>query len=285
MKLPDIIDIELTARCNLACPFCFGPKDEGEKDLCSDFWIDLLSFLKEKGLKGIVVSGGEPTLYKDLVKVLSNAKKLGLSIVVSTHGRFSKKIYSIVSYCDWLAIPVDGFSKESLTKMRGDAWGIKECSKLIHEVKAINPNLKIKLGTVATSQNLNEIILLADYISNNDIINRIDTWKIYQYTPRRKFQHLKELLEINNEIFQNLELNIIANYNSLKEKIYFSYIDNHKSAYLFVYPNGDAAICDVGPDLGDIKLGNVLKDGYKIFSNLAELNLDNHRNNYYRTYS
>lgn len=286
MMKASIIDIEPTTVCNLACPFCFGPKDIGCKsDLPLKQWIHILDIIKEAGGKGIVVSGGEPTIYHELHGLLQHAKKIGLSTVVSTHGRFKDRVLNISSVCDWIALPVDGLSSTINTIMRGDNWGFKEFKELVLELKGTNPNLKIKLGTVVTLVNLHEVKLMFEYVNQNLLHQLFDTWKLYQYTPRRKFKHLKKSFQIPDSTFQSLKGKLNKAYPWSIDKVYFSSIKDHESGYVFIYNNGDVCICDVGPNLIDIPLGNVIKLGKKVFSDLNRLDPENHIKNYYNTYN
>lgn len=81
-----------TQGCNFACGYCHNPEmipkirilpDRPELDPA---WI--LQFLEtRKGLlDGVVISGGEPTLQKDLVSFFSKIKKMGFLVKLDTNG-------------------------------------------------------------------------------------------------------------------------------------------------------------------------------------------------------
>jgi len=76
-----------TGGCNFRCPFCHNsglvnldvnPLDEQEV-------FDYLSSRK-KLLDGVVVSGGEPTLYPDLPEFIKKIKDLGYKVKLDTNG-------------------------------------------------------------------------------------------------------------------------------------------------------------------------------------------------------
>ena len=79
------VALKLTTKCNLNCLFCCEPfNDLQEASLGS--WqkiIDKLSFL---GTKKICLTGGEPTLYKDLPSVLNYIKSKNMQALLSTNG-------------------------------------------------------------------------------------------------------------------------------------------------------------------------------------------------------
>ncbi len=155
---PKIVDVEFSARCNLTCGFCFGPTDDRSiPDLPTQFWLNALPWIREAGAQGIVVSGGEPTIFKDIVIVLAHARRLGLSVVMSTHGQNRQGVLACAAFTNWIALPVDGVTQRILSAMRGKAWNLQDASSRIEEIRAVNPAVQIKLGTVATRQNAHAV--------------------------------------------------------------------------------------------------------------------------------
>ena len=202
---PSYIDLEFTARCNLACGFCFGPRDDRSvADLGRAFWSNVIAEVARRGAQGIVVSGGEPTLVGELPALLATAKALGLKTVVSTHGRHTSKVAKIAAHSDWIALPADAASREGLVEMRGDTWGLPQAAKLARELKVLAPHVRIKLGSVGTRLNVRELVRLAQDLREYEPMP-FDTWKIYQYTPRRKFAGRRELYEMSDAQFAALE--------------------------------------------------------------------------------
>ena len=86
-KLASII---FTGGCNLRCPYCqnseiaFGG-DEEPSPVSED---EVLEHLKKRRnmLEGLVITGGEPTLQKDLPSFIRKVRSLGLLIKLDTNG-------------------------------------------------------------------------------------------------------------------------------------------------------------------------------------------------------
>jgi len=81
--------ILFTGNCNLRCPFCHNPHlvfDPESQPLIQE--EDIFGFLaKRKGkLDGMVISGGEPCLQKDLVQFVDKVKKAGFLVRIDTNG-------------------------------------------------------------------------------------------------------------------------------------------------------------------------------------------------------
>lgn len=76
-----------TGSCNFRCPFCHNSKlVENQYQLISE--EEIFAHLKErrKVIDGVVVSGGEPTLQKELPEFLKRLKYLGFSVKLDTNG-------------------------------------------------------------------------------------------------------------------------------------------------------------------------------------------------------
>lgn len=72
--------LEITARCNMNCTFCFAEPD-GAQDPSLDTvksWIDDLT---EPGKTLLQLSGGEPTVRDDLPEIVAYAKQVGCKYV------------------------------------------------------------------------------------------------------------------------------------------------------------------------------------------------------------
>ncbi|MDY0267578.1 anaerobic ribonucleoside-triphosphate reductase activating protein [Trichloromonas sp.] len=75
--------------CNLSCPFCHNSTLVLDPEQYPDYPLeDLLAELCERRnfIDGVVVSGGEPTLDRDLPLLLREVKALGLEVKLDSNG-------------------------------------------------------------------------------------------------------------------------------------------------------------------------------------------------------
>lgn len=88
-----------TSGCNLRCRFCDTPyaswRPEGE-DLCVD---EIVGRVEDYGLEHVVLTGGEPMLWAELVPLSQELRRLGNHITVETAGT----LYLPVA-CDLMSI-------------------------------------------------------------------------------------------------------------------------------------------------------------------------------------
>jgi pyruvate formate lyase activating enzyme len=96
-----VASIIFTYGCNLRCPYCHNPelviKPCDKKNLFSEELIfDYLK--KRKGLiDALVITGGEPTLQKDLVSFIQKAKDLDILVKLDTNGINDDIVKHIIS--------------------------------------------------------------------------------------------------------------------------------------------------------------------------------------------
>ena len=96
--------------CNFRCPFCHNSElfmGKPEKLMEDE---DFFKFLKSrKGLlDGVCVSGGEPTLYKNLPEFLAKIKELGFLVKLDTNGSRPEVVKQLVEkgLVDYIAMDV-----------------------------------------------------------------------------------------------------------------------------------------------------------------------------------
>lgn len=71
---------ELTHRCPLQCPYCSNPLalERAANELPTDMWLDVLAQAADLGVLQLHLSGGEPTVRRDLEDIVAQAAKVGL---------------------------------------------------------------------------------------------------------------------------------------------------------------------------------------------------------------
>ncbi len=110
--------LHITNICNLNCIGCYSfDRTRNCKDkLTLENITHILDELYCNGVENLIISGGEPTIRKDLVDIVAYAKKIGIDrIQVITNGtRYDEeKLIQLKPYIDALAVSIDGYSDEN----------------------------------------------------------------------------------------------------------------------------------------------------------------------------
>lgn len=103
--------IIFTAGCNLRCPFCHNSALVINPPKESEFSVDeILDFLKKRQgvLEGVVITGGEPLLQKDLEEFIVKIRELGYSVKLDTNGTFPDRLRDLIEkgLLDYVAMDV-----------------------------------------------------------------------------------------------------------------------------------------------------------------------------------
>jgi len=122
-----------TVGCNFNCPFCYN-KDLVKSKTSEISEDEILSFLdkRKKVLDGLVISGGEPFLQKDLKSFCKKVKKIGYKIKIDTNGTFPDKLKELIDekLVDYIAMDVKAPTKK-YDKLAGKKIDIKKIKKSI----------------------------------------------------------------------------------------------------------------------------------------------------------
>lgn len=104
--------IEITKQCNYACKHCFtGAGQSLMNEMNTEQVIDVVNDLISNGFKYITLSGGEPTIRSDLIKILMNINKNEETVIglfTNGYGINDENIIILKKYIDQFIISIDG---------------------------------------------------------------------------------------------------------------------------------------------------------------------------------
>lgn len=126
--------------CNFRCPFCHNSgllEASGPESISQE---ELLTFLRKRVglLEGVCVTGGEPTLQKDLPELLTAIKDLGFLVKLDTNGSRPAVLKDLVSkkLVDYVAMDIKNCPEryaETAGVSRIDLAGIQESMVFLME--------------------------------------------------------------------------------------------------------------------------------------------------------
>jgi len=128
-----IASVLFTPGCNLRCPFCHNWRivvDPKPPFLQEEAVFKLLEGRK-RYVDAVVVTGGEPTMHKEISKFLKKLKEKGFAVKLDTNGFYPQVLEECLPYVDYVALDV----KTSLEKYA--RLGAKNTTPLLHTIEIL----------------------------------------------------------------------------------------------------------------------------------------------------
>jgi len=126
MRAPRSLSLEITARCNLRCRYCyfFNNKAVEYRDLPAAEWLAFFSELGSLGVMRVVLAGGEPFIRTDLPVLLEGIVRNRMRFALLSNGALIDDEIAVflarTGRCEYVQVSVDGSSAESHDSCRGN---------------------------------------------------------------------------------------------------------------------------------------------------------------------
>ncbi len=148
--------------CNLRCPYCHNPELVLKRDF-REMEEEFFTFLKErKGLlEGVVFTGGEPTLSKNLPDYIFKVKEMGFCVKLDTNGTNPEMLKFLLksNLVDYVAMDVKCKLKRyrDFLNFNGDIERIKASIEIIKSLENIRYEFRCTIGSFLSEDDLREI--------------------------------------------------------------------------------------------------------------------------------
>jgi len=161
--------------CNFKCSFCFNPElvfdNEKINEINEEDVFDFLE-IQKKWIDGLVISGGEPTLQKDLPEFIKKVKKMGLSVRIYTNGTNPEMLSQLIDdkLIDSIAMDIKAplnEKYESLTNVKNVLDNIKKSISLIMKSDL---DYEFRTTVVPTFHSEKDIDEIANSIKGADLL-------------------------------------------------------------------------------------------------------------------
>ena len=203
-------ELILTDRCNFRCVYCRGIKKEYRGDISWEQAREVVDIWTSGNLKNIRFSGGEPTLWPDLLRLVKYTResKCIEHIALSTNGSASLNYYLelLNAGVNDFSISLDACCATTAAMMAGTETKFNHIVTVIKELSKIT---YVTVGVVLTKDNLSELPATIAYatglgVSDIRIIPSAQFNKIYPFD-----------IETNYKLL-NYRLNNLKNGNHLR---------------------------------------------------------------------
>ncbi len=179
LDYPDKISaIIFTAGCNFHCGYCHNPELFSSNSEWSENKV--LEFLKsrEGKLDGVVVTGGEPTIHKDLPDLIKKIKSLGFLVKLDTNGTNPGMLKYLIDFkmIDYAAMDIKAplYKYKIITGI--EPVGIEESIKIL-----LQNNIPYEFRTTALASQLE----IKDFEKIGKMIDGADKYFIQKFVPSK----------------------------------------------------------------------------------------------------
>jgi len=246
----DEVFFNFSSRCNMRCNFCYVPFRHHELDVAL---VDRIATrLSELEFKRIVISGGDPFLHSNLVRLLRQFCTRGHEVHVDSN--FKSAPIDLVNQLRTadisvsFGIPLDGSNDQVQAQMRGEAGHFQVACYWIDSL--IAAGYRVKVNSVVSALNIEDLDALEEILIALGVTN----WSLYQFWPMEK-----GLLNARKHSIDPSEFAAAVSAIQSRSSIAIGGGDiaTRKDKYLFVRTDGDAYTVDpedhhVYHDLGSI---------------------------------
>lgn len=149
-------------------------------------FFNCLEKSKLLGCRVINLTGGEPLLNKHWRSFISIAHKMGFAVVLSTNGLLLDFDDPILQYVEEIAIPLDGSCDEVNARYRGTGH-FNAVNTLIQKYRVSNYHFRLKVGTVLTRENYNDLTNLIPIISDANVY-----WRVFFCKNKGFYNHINK---------------------------------------------------------------------------------------------
>ena len=149
---------EATAECNLQCIYCHASGGARRlNELTFHEAVGLMEQAWDLGVDIFVFSGGEPSLRRDLLALIAEARRIGLDCFVATNGTLiTKRVAKAFAKLDvGVVLGLDAVDPSIHDKLRGVKGAHRRALEGLRN--SVNEDLYLHLNVAATRLNLHEV--------------------------------------------------------------------------------------------------------------------------------
>lgn len=159
-----------TKACNLRCPFCHNASLVLDQSLKTYSFEEIYDFLssRRKMLDAVCISGGEPTLMKNIVEAVKKIKELGYLIKLDTNGTNPDVLQELINQnlLDYIAMDIKNSLDAYHTTCGLASLNLLNIQKSINIIQNSNVDYEFRTTLVKEFHNQENIEKISNWIIN-----------------------------------------------------------------------------------------------------------------------
>jgi len=257
-KLPTVVDLSLTYRCQCNCVHCYADADarDTRNELSTEQWKAVINDCREIGAPLLILTGGDPLLRDDVCELIAHARALGLITRLATNGHLLTRDRVAALKRAGLtqaAVSIDSPDPETHDRLRGVSGAFEEAVQGLRNLReaGIPANILTYAARGNVSDGLERIIALG---------RRIGCMSVFILYPVMAGHWSEATEEILTEDEQ-ARVRALQTWRMVHSEMPArdSLCCTCKTQMVGVTAQGEVAACPTSP----YTMGNVLKQGLK----------------------
>lgn len=285
-KLPNVVFIETTNRCNMNCPICITnvPSMGFEFEPTMEYFEKIFEYYsKFEFPPSMQLFGGEPTMREDIFDIIKLARSYGLSVRLVTNGlKLADKDYAdkIMTSGASVLIAFDGLKREMYEKLRAMPGSLDLKLKALENLSQHKKGKVVLMTVMDKNMNGDDMPFFLDHcLKNSDIIRGIflmplaQVWsdKRLDYEPERTTQ--EDVEKIVDAAVEGAAVDFIP-LGSLEFKDLAKIFNVKYMPFMGVHPNCESFTILVSNGKKYVSLNTYLKHGlFSLATDLKNLNI------------
>ena len=166
LSAPAKVYVDVTARCNLRCRYCyhFDSPAAVPDELSAGEWLLFIREMASCGVMNVNISGGEPLIRPDILKILDGFRNLGMrfdlvsngSLLTAGHADFIASL----SRCNFVQLSFDGPEEvHDAARGKGAFAGAVRAIRLLR-----SRNVPVRLRDTVGRHNLGQLMATAKIV-------------------------------------------------------------------------------------------------------------------------
>lgn len=243
--------IQITNRCNLKCKYCYMDANKNLLDLSFSRFEEIIKKFQVLGIRNVMLSGGEPCLHRDIVKMITYLSEHGLKVGLVTNGTICSQelLQCLEENSVTVQVSVDSVEQEGYFYSRG----VNKLETVLKIIKKMQEkNIELSLSNTLNNYTIEKVNTIVNYA----LENRIHTLHFCFLIPSDRCKRnnvnmhgvssvLRELYKIQISNYTRIQIGVIENYVrsiGIDKKI-CCFCNSMAGKNIEVLPNGDIYQC------------------------------------------
>jgi SynChlorMet cassette radical SAM/SPASM protein ScmF len=279
--------VYLTGGCNLACQHCWlSPKFQANGDSGGHLEYELFERAIEEGmplgLSHVKLTGGEPLLHPDFLKMVDLLKQYNLGLSIETNGTLlNNKIAQYLkekSTLNFIAVSIDGATPESHDAFRGVRGSFEKACQAVRHLAQVGFHPQIIMSIHAGNlDEAEDIVHLGEELGAGSVKLGLvsSSGRGDHMAQRNQVLELPKLMEfgkwVENDLQQKARIPVYYNWPAaffnIKNLMRFDGFSCHILNILGILHTGQISICGIGSQEKELCFGTLGEDSiYSIWT-------------------